>query len=102
MVPVPVFTKTWHYPQPQLAKLPCDLPQRDAGPGREFCAQICFGLGFFVGFHLESKTPQCSGVGSFPLEKRLSWLLLCSELEHLKADLLKMQESPQLSFQAMG
>lgn len=44
-------------------------------------------FGFSVGFHLESKT-QCSGVGSFPLEKRLSRLLLCSESEHLKADLL--------------
>lgn len=52
-------------------------------------------FGFFVGFRLESKT-QCSGVGNFPLEKRLSWLLLCSESEHLKADLLfKMPgESP--------
>lgn len=102
MVPVPVLTKMWHYPQPQLAKLPCDLPQRDTGPAREFCAQICFGLGFFVGFHLESKTRR-SGVGSFPLEKRLSWLLLCSESEHLKADfLLKMAEKSSVVFPGHG
>lgn len=65
LVPVPVLTKTWHYPQPQLAKLPCDLPQMDMGPVREFCAQIWFGLGFLLVFHLTSKT-RCSGVGSFP------------------------------------
>lgn len=50
LVPVPVLAKTWHYPQPQLAKLLCDLPQRDAGPLREFCAQIGFGLGFLLVF----------------------------------------------------
>lgn len=47
---VPVLTKTWHYPQPQLAELLCDLPQRDTGSGRELCAQICFGLGFLLVF----------------------------------------------------
>lgn len=47
---VPVLTKTWHYPQPQLAELLCDLPQRDTGPGRELSAQICFGLGFLLVF----------------------------------------------------
>lgn len=50
LVPVPVLTKTWHYPQPQRAKLPCDLPQRDSAPVGEFCAQIRFGLGFSLVF----------------------------------------------------
>lgn len=95
LVPVPVLTKTWHYPQPQLAKLPCDIAPKGHGSWKGILCTNLLWFGFFIGFDLESKT-RCSGVGSFPLEKRLSWLLLCSESEHLKADLLlKMAgESP--------